>query len=80
MKGQIECFVFCEMMKQMLKKDHEYLLTLPFGGGDRILSVIQGGRPQFLYDRCYKFAVKTHMLACGMKAASLRFDNSIEKK
>ena len=43
MKGQIECFVFCEMMKQMLKKDHEYLLTLPFGGGDRILSVIQGG-------------------------------------
>ena len=40
---------------------------------------IQGGRPQFLYDRCYKFAVKTHMLACGIKAASLWFDNSIEK-
>ena len=28
--------------------------------------------------RCYKFAAKTHMLACGMKAASLWLDNSIE--
>ena len=27
----------------------------------------------------YKYAAKTHMLACGMKAASLWFDNSIEK-
>ena len=26
----------------------------------------------------YKFAAKTHMLACGMKAASLWLDNSIE--
>ena len=28
---------------------------------------------------CYKFAAKTHMLACGMKAASLWFDDNIDK-
>ena len=28
--------------------------------------------------KSYKFAAKTHMLACGMKAASLWIDNSIE--
>ena len=27
----------------------------------------------------YKFAAKTHMLACGMKAASLWFDDNIDK-
>ena len=28
---------------------------------------------------CYKYAAKTHMLACGMKAVSLWFDDNIDK-
>ena len=28
---------------------------------------------------CYKYAATTHMLACGMKAVSLWFDDNIDK-
>ena len=31
-----------------------------------------------LQKMCYKFAAKTHMLVCGIKAAFLQLDNNIE--